>query len=147
MPGLLFRGAMMGFLNITERIREFRLKKQARARFLAVKQETVHNVERYHVMAQQDTRYPFPVSLAGETQIFSGAVRKTWLDNVARIQRYNVILNEYHSFRQWYSGDVSRQSRDNAKILDDKKDQVDSCFQGLGAVLETMQKCLTEITG
>ena len=106
--------------------------------------EVNENLERCYVMSQRDVRKFLPVSVWVER-------RGVWPRPPARLQRYqerleryNACLTEFLTYQRWYSGDIARQSREHALILEEKKETLDRAFEGLEPVVLAARCALQE---
>ncbi|HQO58438.1 MAG TPA: hypothetical protein PLT76_06920 [Candidatus Omnitrophota bacterium] len=121
-------------------------EKRARDRQRLV-QEIDGNLEIYYVMTQRDVRKPLRISSwDGEAPARTAFPAPFW-EYRERVQRYNARLIEFLDYQRWYSGDIDRQTREHALVLEDKKDRVDEVLRTLKPVMAAAQEVLAEAGG
>ncbi len=121
-------------------------KKQARDRQRLI-QEIDGNLETYYVMTQRDVRKPLRISFwDGEPPARTVFPEAFW-EYRKRVERYNARLKEFLDYQRWYSGDIDRQTREHALVLEDKRDRVDEVLRELKSVMAAAKEVLAEAGG
>ncbi|MCK5581193.1 MAG: hypothetical protein KAJ18_07955 [Candidatus Omnitrophica bacterium] len=57
-----------------------------------------------------------------------------------RIMEYNQAAKEYRDYKDWYSEDVNRKTRENAGVLHEKKQIAQEKFEGLEDIILAAKK-------
>ncbi len=105
------------------------------------------NLECYYVMSQRDVRKPLLAPVWFGEGMAGPALPAPFLEYRARVEGYNTILKEFLEYQRWYSGDIDRQTRDHALILEEKRDRVDQALRGLKPVMDAARDALEESAG
>jgi hypothetical protein len=115
-----------------ERFRRLRREKVL-SRLLA--EEFRRNVVLGHVMFQQKTRRPFSTSACDRAAAVPGLTGGAWQEYHRLLLLYNKALEDLEWFRDWYAGDIERQTREKARELDQKWENVEALFRQIFAFL------------
>ena len=100
------------------------------------------NLERYHVMTQQDVRKPFQLSAWSEERDLLSPLPAKLQEYQERVALYHMRLTEFLGYQRWYAEDIAHQNRENALVLEEKKEELDEAWQGLGAVITDARQIL-----
>ena len=136
---------MRGWGRIVARL--FRRDPVRRAR-QSLPAEVVANLQRLYVGLQRDEspaldRSAAAVLLAACPEEL-GPVLSVY---ARRISAYDRIYQQCRLYEQWYAADTSRQTRENAVTLHQKKEQRDALFQALDPVIKAAALAVGEPPG
>lgn len=125
----------------------FQKKPRAKNFLLLLLEEIRTNLERYYVIDQrQFINVGFEIRAWEEAKHLSGRTFPSAITDYAlAIEDFNALLEDVRSFEKDYVLDVSRQSRESAQILHDKKEALESKFYALQPRIMAAQKALRVI--
>ncbi len=108
--------------------------------------EVAKNLESYYVMDQREYFRPFRMEAwrtAGTIPALerSDAVR----EYVESLKAYNEDLAGMEEFERWYSSDVNNRTRENARILHDKKTAIAQRFPSFEGIIKKAKKAVEDI--
>lgn len=134
-------------LKIFSRLEQYRDRKKRLRGIRRLINEINENLESYYVMSQRDVRKPLLAPVWFVEGMAGPALPAPFLEYRARVEEYNTILKEFLEYQRWYSGDIDRQTRDHALILEEKRDRVDQALRGLKPVMDAARDALEESAG
>ena len=117
-------------------------RKEQKKALMAFYEEVDRNLEGYYVMFQLDRLRFFALDHWQNVRARPDVV---WPHAVVRyaevLADYNSTLQDFKTYEQWYSADVTNTTRENGQVLHDKRDEAEKKFrQGLEAVIKSAKE-------
>jgi hypothetical protein len=134
-------------LKIFSRVQQYRDRKKRLRGIRRLINEINGNLESYYVMSQRDVRKPLLAPVWSGAGMAGAALPAPFLEYRVRVEQYNTLLTEFLEYQRWYSGDIGRQTRDHALVLEEKRDRVDQASRGLKPVMDAARDALEESAG
>ena len=103
------------------------------------------NLELFHVMDQQRRFRPFVLeAVLGLNDGQKEALGAEVISCIDKMNDFNEALKDSEKYEHWYSADIDRKTKENARILHDKKERVEKEFEGFEEIIKRAVKRIEE---